>query len=169
MGLGQISTLQRIMTWLVVVLTICLLLAGILIHGFSTEVHQRFWSDIFGRADGPMTFRFFLQPTMAFLAALPDGIEDARHGHTGFFWTQRSRMHGRSGRLKQGLVSTARVVLLGISMDVIYQMRVFDRFFPGEAVLMALLLAFIPYFLFRWLIERGASWWIGRSVNGFGG
>ncbi len=169
MGVGQVSTLQRIMTWLAVVLTIGLLLAGILLHGFSTEVHERFWSDIFGRTDGPMTFRFFLQPTMAFLAALPDGIEDARHGHTAFFWTQRSRNSPRPGRLRQALVSTARVVLLGISMDVIYQLRVFDRFFPGEAVLMALLLAFIPYFLFRWLVERVACWWMGRRVNGLGG
>ena len=39
---------------------------------------SRFWDDIVDRVHGPMTFRFFLQPTMAALAALPDGIRDAR-------------------------------------------------------------------------------------------
>ncbi len=53
----------------------------------STEVHHRFWADILDRIHGPMTFRFYLQPTMALLAALPDGIRDARLGHKSFFWS----------------------------------------------------------------------------------
>ena len=34
-----------------------------------------------------MTFRFYLQPAMALLAAIPDGIRDARAGHKSFFWS----------------------------------------------------------------------------------
>jgi hypothetical protein len=41
------------------------------------------------------------------------------------------------------------VVLLGLSMDAIYQFRVFDRFYPVEALMMAVLLAVIPYFVLR--------------------
>ncbi len=32
-----------------------------------------------------MTFRFYLQPAMALLAAIPDGIRDARAGHKPLF------------------------------------------------------------------------------------
>jgi hypothetical protein len=157
------STLGRAMTWLAVALTVILLLVGMFWHGFSLDVQQRFWSDIFERVGGPMSFRFILQPAMALLAALPDGINDAKHGHSAFFWTDRGDPTLRRGRLWQGLNSTARVVLLGISMDVIYQLRELDQFYPAEAVVMAILLAVIPYFLFRWIVERIARRWFAHQ------
>ncbi len=157
------SKLGLAMTWLAVALTVILLLLGIFWHGFSLDVQQRFWSDIFERVGGPMSFRFILQPTMALLAALPDGINDARQGHSSFFWTDRGDPTVQRGRLRQGLTSTARVVLLGISMDVIYQLRELDQFYPAEAVVMAILLAVIPYFVFRWIVERIALWWFSRK------
>ena len=153
------------MTWLATALTVMLLGLGVLWHGFSLEVQQRFWSDIFERAGGVMSFRFFLQPAMALLAALPDGINDAKHGHSAFFWTDRGDPTLRRGRLRQGLISTARVVVLGILMDVIYQLRALDQFYPAEAVMMAILLAVIPYFVFRWIIERVAPWWRSDRKN----
>ena len=166
MSNGESSTLQRVMTWLVVALTVVLLVLGILMHGFSPEVHERFWSDISGRLHGPMTFRFFLQPTMALIAAVPDGISDAKHGHSAFFWTKRGDPDQQHGRLRQGFVSTARIMLLGLSMDLIYQLRVFERFYPVEALIFAVLLAIIPYFIFRWIIERIARWWFTRGRTG---
>ena len=78
-----------------------------------------------------MTFRFYLQPAMAALAALPDGIRDARLGHKSFFWSAWWDRNASAGRLREGAISTARVVLLGLSMDVIYQFKVLDRFYPG--------------------------------------
>ena len=57
-------------------------------------------------------------------------------------------------------------MLLGISMDVIYQYRVFERFYPAEAVVMAILLAVIPYFILRWIFERIARWWFARGRSG---
>jgi hypothetical protein len=110
-----------------------------------------------------MTFRFFLQPTMAFIAALPDGIHDAKLGRSGFFRASRGHPDAQTGRLREGLISTARIMLLGLSMDAIYQFRVFHHFFPVEALVMALLLALIPYFLFRGIIERVARWWLTRK------
>jgi hypothetical protein len=157
------SKLGLAMTWLAVALTVILLLLGIFWHGFSLDIQQRFWSDIFERVGGPMSFRFILQPAMALLAALPDGINDAKHGHSAFFWTDRGDPTVQRGRLRQGLTSTARVVLLGISMDVIYQLRELDQFYPAEAVVMAILLAVIPYFIFRWIVERIALWWFSRK------
>jgi hypothetical protein len=48
----------------------------------------------------------------------------------------------------------------GISTEVHdLQFEVFDRFYPVEAVL--LLLAVLPYFVFRWLVEHAARWWLG--------
>ena len=160
------SPIARAMTWLVVALAAVLLVLGISWYGLSWDVHHRFWSNIFGRMEGPMTFRFFLQPTMAFIAALADGIRDARFGHKSFFWSARHDPTLQAGRLREGLTSTARVVLLGLSMDAIYQFKVFDRFYPVEALMMAILLAVIPYFIFRWIIELVARWWFARRSAG---
>lgn len=157
------STAARAITWLALLLAVALLSAGIYQYGWSLEVHQRFWSDIFGRAQGPMTFRFILQPFMALLAALPDGIKDARLGHSAFFWTALHDPSQQGGRLREGLVSIARTVLLGISMDVIYQHQVFQHFYPVEALIMAILLAVIPYFVFRWIVEQIARRWLRRE------
>lgn len=163
---GAPSNVQRAMTWLVVVLSVVLLALGLYWYGWSMEVHQRFWSDIVDRVHGPMTFRFYLQPIMAGIAALTDGIRDVRRGHKSFFWSALWDPQQPGGRLREGLISTARVVLLGLSMDAIYQFKVFDRFYPAEALMMAILLAVIPYFIFRWIVERIARWWLARQAIG---
>ena len=156
------SRVARAMTWLVVALAAVLLAFGILRYGWSMEVHHRFWADIRDRVRGPMTFRFFLQPTMAAVAAIPGGIRDARLGHRSFFWSALRHPDAPTGRLREGLTSTARVVLLGLSIDAIYQFKVFDRFYPAEALMMAILLAVIPYFILRWIVEHAARWWLAR-------
>lgn len=160
------SALARAMTWLVAGLAVVLIAWGIYRYGWSMEIHRRFWADIFDRIHGPMTFRFYLQPVMAAIAALPDGIRDARSGHSSFFWSALWKRDVPTGRLWQGLIATARVVLLGISMDVIYQFKVLDRFYPGEALMMAILLALIPYFIFRWIVEWAAGWWLDDKGSG---
>jgi hypothetical protein len=48
-------------------------------------------------------------------------------------------------------------------MDTVYQFRVFGRFYPVEAVVMVLLLAILPYFIFRWIVEHVARWWLPRT------
>ncbi len=108
-----------------------------------------------------MTFRFFLQPTMAGIAALHDGIKDARHGHTSFLWSAWGDPTQRTGR-REGLIAVARIMLLGISMDVIYQLTEFDSFYPAEAAVIAILLAVIPYFIFRWIVEHAARRWFAQ-------
>ena len=57
-------------------------------------------------------------------------------------------------RLREGLNATARIILLGIVMDVIYQIIVLQTFYPVEALIIALLLAFVPYLVFRGIVAR---------------
>src|SRR5262245_50599032 len=157
------STLSLAMTWAAVAIMAVLLVLGVTWYGVSWQVRERFWADVFGRLHGPMTLRFYLQPTLAFVTAVKDGVKDARFGHKAFFWAALWDPTEPRGRLREGLMSTSQMMLMGLAMDTIYQFKVFDQFHPVEAVLMVLLLAVIPYFLFRWLVEHVARWWFSRT------
>ena len=44
-----------------------------------------------------MTFRFILQPAMAIIAALRDGVHDARLGRTPYVWALMRGVRGAEG------------------------------------------------------------------------
>ena len=115
-----------------------------------------------------MTFRFILQPAMAIIAALRDGIKDARLGRRPYFWALFTGVRdpeGRSGRLWEGLLSTARILILGVVMDIIYQWMVLDTFYPAQSAIIAVLLAFVPYVVLRGPFERVARHWVARPAS----
>jgi hypothetical protein len=120
---------------------------------------RRLWRDLFDRPGGPMTFRFVLQPIMAAIAACHDGLKDARANHTPYLKSLLSEPENRGLRLSEGLVSTARILLLGLVMDAIYQWRLLGTFYPGEAVVIAIALAFVPYLILRGPMTRLARRW----------
>ena len=148
---------------LVIASAVLLLAAGVLWYGITVEVVLRIFRDLFNRPSEPMSFRFILQPAMALIAALRDGIKDARTGRSPYFWTIVSEPGKRAGRLREGLNATARILLLGLVMDVIYQIMVLKTFYPAEAVIIAVMLAFVPYFFMRGPIARIARRWYGRG------
>ena len=63
-------------------------------------------------------------------------------------------------------MSTARILILGVVMDVIYQLVFLGEFYPGEAAVIAVLLAFVPYALLRGPIGRVARHWVARPTSG---
>lgn len=136
--------------------------AGATWYGLSADVHHRIWRDIAERPGGPMSFRFILQPVMATIAAVRDGFLDARQGRAPYLDTILTSAAERGGRLREGLLATGRIILLGLGMDAAYQAIVLKTFYPGEMVLVAILLAFLPYLLLRGPIARLARWHLAK-------
>lgn len=136
---------------------------GLLKYGISNEVHHRFWQDVFDRPGGPMSFRFVLQPIMAAIAAFVDGAKDARLGRQPYLTRLFSGSSDRTELLNGALLSTGRILLLGLAMDGIYQISVLKTFYPGEMVIVALALALAPYLLLRGPFSRLVRWWSIRS------
>jgi predicted small integral membrane protein len=156
------SKAQVLLARMTVVLVIALIAIGLAWYGVSAEEIQRIWQNILARPGGPMTFRFILQPAMAAIAALHDGAKDARMGRSPYFWTLLTNEADRGERLWEGLISTARIILLGLVMDTIYQFFVLKTFYPVEAVIVSLTLAFLPYVILRGPIARVARWWAAK-------
>ena len=148
---------------LVVAFILVLIVAAGVWHGVSIETLKRVWHQLIDRADAPMRFRFILQPLMAAIAAILDGLKDARTGRSPYFWTLLRNPRERIERLNEGLNATARIILLGLVMDVIYQIIVLKRFYPAEAVIVALLFAFVPYVIIRGPVVRIERWWLGGA------
>jgi hypothetical protein len=115
---------------------------------------SRLWADLIARPGGPLEFRFLVQPLVAVVLALRDGMLDARTGRSPYFWTLVHDPALRRERLREGVKATLRVVLLGVAIDALYQFRVHGTVYPGEAIGIALLLGFVPYLLIRGPTDR---------------
>jgi hypothetical protein len=115
---------------------------------------SRFATDLIGRLTGPMTFRLILQPLMATLYAVRDGLKDAREGNPPYLRTLLLQRKDRRRLLRDGWKATGRIVLLGTVMDLIYQVSVLRRVYPLELIVVVLLLAFVPYLLVRGPVNR---------------
>jgi len=157
------SKSQIMLARLVIVAVIALLIVGVIRYGFSSVTLQDFWHDLIARPGGPMTFRFILQPAMAAIAAFRAGVKDAKAGRSPYLWTILTNPDERKSRLYEGLIHTSQIILLGLIMDGVYQLVVLKSFYPGQAVVIAIVLAFIPYLLLRGPIARIVLWWSGHA------
>jgi hypothetical protein len=118
------------------------------------ELLARIWEHLMGRVSGPMSFRLVLQPTVAVILAVRAGLQDARTGSAAYGWAVLTDSVHRQALLREGWKAIAKVFLLAIVLDVVYQIVALRWIYPGEAVLVAFLLACVPYLLLRGIVNR---------------
>jgi hypothetical protein len=118
------------------------------------ETLNRIVHDIFGRLDGPLHFRFILQPLMASIFAIRDGLKDARAGRPAYFWSLFTESSARREMLRDGWKSVGKIFILAVVLEIVYQIIVFRWLYPFEMVLVAVLLALVPYLLLRGPVNR---------------
>lgn len=116
----------------------------------------RVGSQLVARVSGPMKFRLVLQPAMSCFFAIRQGLADAKAGNSPYFWSLLSNPGHREDMIKDGWKHVGRVFLLALAMDVIYQLIVLHFVYPGEAVIVAIVLAIVPYLVLRGLVTRAA-------------
>ena len=116
----------------------------------------RVGSQLLARVSGPMKFRLVLQPAMAAFFAIRSGLKDAKAGKPPYLWSIVSDFSHSGPMLKSGWKDIGRVFLLALAMDVVYQL--IERHFinPGEAMVVAVVLAIVPYLVLRGLVTRAA-------------
>ena len=144
--------------WLVVVCLALLVTAGAVWHGVTAENFLRLWRNLADRPSRQMAFRFILQPAMASFFAIRHGLADARSGRSPYFRTILCDRRQRVERLREGLNATAQIILIALIIDAVYQALELGTFYPGEAPIVALLVAFVPYILVRGTTARAARW-----------
>lgn len=118
------------------------------------EIWARIVENLVDRVSGPMKFRMLLQPIMAISFAVIAGLADARLGKPPYFWSLLTDPAHRADMLRDGWKSVGKVFMLAMVLDVVYQIVVARFVYPGEVVIVALLLAIVPYLLVRGLVTR---------------
>jgi hypothetical protein len=117
----------------------------------------RIWEHLIGRITGPMKFRLVMQPAMALFLGIRSGLKDARQGEPAYFWALFTDRQERRSMLKNGWKSIGKLFIVACVLDVVYQI-IEQRFvYPGEVVLVALILAIVPYLLIRGPVNRIAQ------------
>jgi hypothetical protein len=118
------------------------------------ETAGRFWGELLTRSSGPLAFRFIMQPTMAALYAVRDGMRDAKYGRPAYFWALFTDKAHRRALVRSGWQSAGKIVLLALVLDLVYQFVAFRVLRLAEAVVIAALLAVLPYITLRGPINR---------------
>ena len=118
------------------------------------NVWERLASQLIARVSGPMKFRLVLQPGMAAFFAIRAGLADAKTRKPPYFWALVWHPDQRAEMIKDGWKSVGKVFILALVLDIVYQIIEIRFVYPGEAIIVAFILAILPYLIVRGLFTR---------------
>jgi hypothetical protein len=113
------------------------------------ESLRQAWEDLFGRVDGPMSFRLIIQPIVATFLAIRAGWTGAREGRPIFFWTLARDPAQTRVMLRNLWRIAGKVFLVALVLDSLYQIIVLHWIYPVQALIVATLLALVPCMVVR--------------------
>ena len=120
---------------------------------------QRVIENLIARFDGPLHFRFIVQPLMATIFAVIDGVKDAKAGRPAYFWAMLTTAENRRELIKDGWKHVGKIFILAIILDLVYELKVESTIHPGEILIVAIVLAIVPYLALRGPINRVVRLW----------
>jgi hypothetical protein len=86
--------------------------------------------------------------------AVRDGLRDARQNRPPYGLSLFMDAEYREHRLRDGWRSIRSVFFAALAVDVVYQLLQLDWVYLGEALIIAQLVALVPYVLLRGLVGR---------------
>src|SRR6186997_2793771 len=113
------------------------------------EFLARAWEQLAGRIEGPFACRFVFQPLFAAILAIRAGVADAQDQRAPYLWSVLANPLERRQLLREGFKDVTRVFVFAIVLDVIYQLVMFHWVYPIQSLLVAVVLAIVPYVLIR--------------------
>jgi hypothetical protein len=117
-----------------------------------------------GRWDGPLAFRIVIQPAVAAFLAIRAGLRDARAGRSAYGWTVATDASKRRDLIREGWKDVLKLFTAAVVIDLIYQVIELRWIYPGQALIVAAVLALPSYFLIRGLANRIARLWLPEQL-----
>ena len=118
------------------------------------ETAARVWEQLVGRGHGQMTFRLYVQPMVATFFAIRSGLRDARDAQPLYFWTMIFNATRRRELILHGWKDVGTLFIVAIALDVTHQLIAFQWVYPIQLLIVAVLLAIVPYLIMRGLTHR---------------
>ena len=123
------------------------------------DLIARFGGHLLDRVGGPMSFRFIVQPAVAACFAIRSGWLDGLAGRPAYFWDiLKPQSRGRD-LVRGAWKDVAKVFVMAVVIDAVYQVIQLRWFYPGETLVVAVALAFVPYLVIRGPVGRVVRWW----------
>jgi hypothetical protein len=110
---------------------------------------QRMWTDLLARPGGALSLRLLIQPLSAAVLGIIAGLRDAQQGKPAFLWAVFTQPERRRALLRDAWSGVWKIFVLAFALDVVFQLIEFRFVYPLESVVVATLLACIPYVLLR--------------------
>jgi len=126
------------------------------------DILSRGFDQLLGRGSVPLHLRLLITPTMAAVLAIRAGLKDARAGHKTFFWANQAE---RRELFRSGWKEIGRVFILAVVLDTVYQLIFFHAFYVVQTLIVAVVLAIVPFAVFRNVVSRLASGWAGHPLS----
>ena len=118
------------------------------------EAFSRGWDELIARDSGPLHVRLLLQPLVASILAVRSGLNDAAAGRPVYFWTLALTPAQRRPLLEQLWKDVGKLFFVACVLDVVYQLLVLRWVYPVQTVIVATVLAILPYLVVRGLANR---------------
>jgi hypothetical protein len=117
---------------------------------------REFVEDMPRRFTGPGRFRFVVQPVVAIVLGIQNGLADARAGRPPYLSGLLFHRGLRRQLVKSGLENVANLLLLGILLDSVFQWLIYGVSHLGAALVVGPTLIIAPYAIARALSNRVA-------------
>ena len=110
--------------------------------------------ELLGRASGPMHLRLIMQPAMATFFAIRAGLRDARENQSPFLWTFLTAPSERRRLAISVWKDVGKIFVIALILDTVYQIIALHQFRILQTLLVAVILAVVPYVLIRGPVTR---------------
>jgi hypothetical protein len=122
------------------------------VHLFS----RQFFEELPRRFSGPGRLRFIMQPLVAILLGVRGGLADAKSGGSPYILALLLHGHKRKELLRSGITAIGHVLAIGILLDAVAQLLIYEQIHPGAALVIGPVLICAPYAMARGLTLRVA-------------
>ncbi len=117
---------------------------------------REFIDDMPRRFSGPGGFRFIVQPVVAIILGIRNGLTDARARPPPYLYGIVFHRDLSHPLIRSGFENLANLLLLGILLDSIFQWLIYGISHPGAALVVGPTLIIAPYAIARALTNRTA-------------
>jgi hypothetical protein len=156
MRIRRATIILASVTLLVLMLSVPVSLRDAYHRGGFYLFSRDFAEDIPKRLAGPGRFRFILQPLVAIILGIRNGLADARAGRPPYLYGVLFHGDLRKELVQTGFTTVANLLLMGILMDSVCQWLILGTSYPGAALVVGPVLIVGPYGVARALSNRFA-------------